>query len=102
MEVIWDDYSQIFPIYGKTKNVPVTTNQPCNALALSKALIQELTTELLHPVVTVVSKTSLPQPCKVPMRTAAKVIAIEKTLMAEDFIANQSVVDGANDLAVLN
>ena len=25
--VNWDDYSQIFPIDGKIKDVPVTTNQ---------------------------------------------------------------------------
>ena len=79
----------------------ISLQSPANALELSKALMQEFTTELLHPVVTVPFNTSLPQPCKVPIRTAVKetVTAIEKTLIAEDFIPNQSVVNGANWLS---
>ena len=61
--------------------------------------MQESTTERLHVVSTV--NTSLPQPCKVPIRKAVKetVTAIEKALIAEDFIPNQSVVNMATWLS---
>ena len=77
----------------------ISLQSPANALELSKALMQESTTERLHVVSTV--NTSLPQPCKVPIRKAVKetVTAIEKALIAEDFIPNQSVVNGATWLS---
>jgi hypothetical protein len=69
------------------------------AAVVLKALMQESTIELLHPEATAPPSSLLPQPCKVPIRTAVNVTAIEKTLIAEDFIPNQSVVNGANWLS---
>ena len=80
------------------RKVVISLQSPAMAAVVLKALMQESTIELLHPEASA-PPSSLLQPCKVPIRTAVNVTAIEKTLIAEDFIPNQSVVNGANWLS---